>query len=280
MERILIAEDDEKIAWLEKDYLESNGYEARIVARGDKVIPELKRDSYDLLLLDIMLPGISGYDICRQIREEIDIPILMVTARTESVDVIRGLGLGADDYITKPFDPSQLVARVRSHLRRYARLTGKGKEGYADGRERILVQDIAIEPKTWKVWKKDKETRLPNREFELLRFLAENPNIVFSKEELFEKIWGYPDSYRVLKKGRLLELTGREFEILVLFARNPNIAFTRERIFDRVWGMEAVGDIATVTVHINNLREKIEEDPSNPQMIQTIWGVGYRFHPA
>lgn len=135
MERILIAEDDEKIAWLEKDYLESNGYEARIVARGDKVIPELKRDSYDLLLLDIMLPGISGYDICRQIREEIDIPILMVTARTESVDVIRGLGLGADDYITKPFDPSQLVARVRSHLRRYARLTGKGKEGYADERE-------------------------------------------------------------------------------------------------------------------------------------------------
>lgn len=280
MERILIAEDDEKIAWLEKDYLESNGYEARIVARGDKVIPELKRDSYDLLLLDIMLPGISGYDICRQIREEIDIPILMVTARTESVDVIRGLGLGADDYITKPFDPSQLVARVRSHLRRYARLTGKGKEGYADERERILVQDIAIELKTWKVWKKDKEIRLPNREFELLRFLAENPNIVFSKEELFEKIWGYPDSYRVLKKGRLLELTGREFEILVLFARNPNIAFTRERIFDRVWGMEAVGDMATVTVHINNLREKIEEDPSNPQMIQTIWGVGYRFHPA
>ena len=280
MERILIAEADEKIAWLEKDYLESNGYEARIVARGDKVIPELKRDSYDLLLLDIMLPGISGYDICRQIREEIDIPILMVTARTESVDVIRGLGLGADDYITKPFDPSQLVARVRSHLRRYARLTGKGKEGYADERERILVQDIAIEPKTWKVWKKDKEIRLPNREFELLRFLAENPNIVFSKEELFEKIWGYPDSYRVLKKGRLLELTGREFEILVLFARNPNIAFTRERIFDRVWGMEAVGDMATVTVHINNLREKIEEDPSNPQMIQTIWGVGYRFHPA
>ena len=232
MERILIAEDDEKIAWLEKDYLESNGYEARIVARGDKVIPELKRDSYDLLLLDIMLPGISGYDICRQIREEIDIPILMVTARTESVDVIRGLGLGADDYITKPFDPSQLVARVRSHLRRYARLTGKGKEGYADGRERILVQDIAIEPKTWKVWKKDKALRLPNREFELLRFLAENPNIVFSKEELFEKIWGY----------------------------------------------DYISDGATVSVHINRLREKIEDDARKPKIIETVWGAGYRLN--
>lgn len=159
MERILIAEDDEKIAWLEKDYLESNGYEARIVARGDKVIPELKRDSYDLLLLDIMLPGISGYDICRQIREEIDIPILMVTARTESVDVIRGLGLGADDYITKPFDPSQLVARVRSHLHRYARLTGKGKEGYADERERgFWSRTLPLSQKPGKYGKKIKRS--------------------------------------------------------------------------------------------------------------------------
>ena len=195
MERILIAEDDEKIAWLEKDYLESNGYEARIVANGDKVIPELMQDSYDLLLLDIMLPGMSGYDICRKIREEIDIPILMVTARAEAVDVIRGLGLGADDYITKPFDPSQLVARVRSHLKRYERLTGKrdGADG-AGGRkgktELIVIGAAVIEPRTWKVWKKENELKLPNREFELLRFLAENPNIVFSKEELFEKIWG------------------------------------------------------------------------------------------
>lgn len=232
MERILIAEDDEKIAWLEKDYLESNGYEARIVDRGDKVIPELIRDSYDLLLLDIMLPGLSGYDICRRIREEIDIPILMVTARTESVDVIRGLGLGADDYITKPFDPSQLVARVRSHLRRYARLTGKGKEEGLGSAGRILVQDIIIEPKTWKVWKKDQEIRMPNREFELLRFMAENPNIVFSKEELFEKIWGY----------------------------------------------DYISDGATVSVHINRLREKIEDDARNPNIIETVWGAGYRLN--
>ena len=195
MAKILIAEDDEKIAQLEKDYLESNGYETEIIYDGDSVIPELKSEPYDRVLLDIMLPGTSGYDICRTIRDEIDIPILMVTARAEAVDVIRGLGLGADDYITKPFDPSQLVAQVRSHLKRYERLTGKrdGADG-AGGRkgktEQIVIGDVVIEPRTWKVWKKEKELKLPNREFELLRFLAENPNIVFSKEELFEKIWG------------------------------------------------------------------------------------------
>lgn len=195
MAKILIAEDDEKIAQLEKDYLESNGYETEIIYDGDSVIPELKSEPYDRVLLDIMLPGTSGYDICRTIRDEIDIPILMVTARAEAVDVIRGLGLGADDYITKPFDPSQLVARVRSHLKRYERLTGKrdGEDG-AGGRkgktEQIVIGAAVIEPRTWKVWKKEKELKLPNREFELLRFLAENPNIVFSKEELFEKIWG------------------------------------------------------------------------------------------
>ena len=136
-----------------------------------------------------MLPGMSGYDICRRIRDEIDIPILMVTARAEAVDVIRGLGLGADDYITKPFDPSQLVARVRSHLKRYRRLTEK--QAPAGEPERITVKDLVIEPKNWKVWKGGTELKLPNREFELLRFLAENPNLVFSKEELFEKIWGF-----------------------------------------------------------------------------------------
>lgn len=237
MAKILIAEDDEKIAQLEKDYLESNGYETEIIYDGDSVIPELKSEPYDLVLLDIMLPGTSGYDICRTIRDEIDIPILMVTARAEAVDVIRGLGLGADDYITKPFDPSQLVARVRSHLKRYERLTGKrdGADG-AGGRkgktEQIVIGDAVIEPRTWKVWKKEKELKLPNREFELLRFLAENPNIVFSKEELFEKIWGY----------------------------------------------DYISDAATVSVHINRLREKIEDDARNPKIIETVWGAGYRLN--
>lgn len=231
MEKILIVEDDEKIAQLERDYLESNGYETVLIADGAGVIPELKKHKYDLVLLDVMLPGCSGYDICRKIRDEIDIPILMVTARTEAVDVIRGLGLGADDYITKPFDPSQLVARVRAHLKRYARLTAKraGEDGETD---QIVVQDVVIEPRTWKVWKKGKELKLPNREFELLRFLAENPNIVFSKEKLFEKIWGY----------------------------------------------DYISDAATVSVHINRLREKIEDDARNPKIIETVWGAGYRMN--
>ena len=234
MIKILIVEDDENIALLESDYLESNGYTTKIIGDGNEVIPELKKESYDLILLDVMLPGCSGYDICRRIRDEIDIPILMVTARTESVDVIRGLGLGADDYITKPFDPSQLVARVRSHLKQYERLTKKGaqEEKKREQPERISVENLVIEPKTWKVWKNGIELKLPNREFELLRFLAENPNIVFSKEELFEKIWGY----------------------------------------------DYVSDAATVSVHINRLREKIEDDARNPKIIETRWGAGYRLN--
>ena len=234
MEQILIAEDDEKIAQLEKDYLESSGYGVAIIKEGKKVIPELMKHDYNLVLLDIMLPGCSGYDICRTIREEIDIPILMVTARAEAVDVIRGLGLGADDYITKPFDPSQLVARVRSHLKRYERLTAgrdSGKRQTSEP-ERIVVDDVVIEPRTWKVWKNGNELKLPNREFELLRFLAENPNIVFSKEELFEKIWGY----------------------------------------------DYISDAATVSVHINRLREKIEDDARKPKIIETVWGAGYRLN--
>lgn len=231
MSRILIAEDDEKIAQLERDYLESNGYETDLIADGSKVILQLRKQEYDLLLLDIMLPGCSGYDICRQIRDEIDVPILMVTARTEAVDVIRGLGLGADDYITKPFEPSQLVARVRSHLKRYERLT-KDHRRDAGNTERIYVQDLIIEPQNWKAWKGETELKFPNREFELLCFLAENPNIVFSKEALFEKIWGF----------------------------------------------DYVSDAATVSVHINRLREKIEDDARNPKIIETVWGAGYRLN--
>lgn len=232
MAKILIVEDDEKIAFLEKDYLEINGYGTKILTDGRDVIRELKSENYALVLLDIMLPGCNGYDVCRQIRDEIDIPILMVTARSEAADIIRGLGLGADDYITKPFDPSELVARVRSHLKQYERLTSKREEKEPQNVEKIQIADVIIEPKTWKVWKKDKELKLPNREFQLLLFLAENANIVFSKEELFEKIWGY----------------------------------------------DYVSDAATVSVHINRLREKIEDDVRNPQIIETVWGVGYRLN--
>ena len=191
--KILIVEDDEKIAQLERDYLEIDGFDTEILHDGNEAVSRLRKQSYDLILLDVMLPGCSGYDVCRQIRDEIDIPILMVTAKSSGIDVIRGLGLGADDYITKPFDPSQLVARVRSHLKRYERLTSahRNQETNGEDKGKIRIRDVIIEPKTWKVWKGGRELKLPNREFELLRFLAQNPNIVFSKEQLFERIWGY-----------------------------------------------------------------------------------------
>lgn len=231
MYKVLIVEDDPEIAMLERDYLVINGYEAEIIMDGSEVLKELNKGGYHLMLLDIMLPGCSGYEICRQVRDTIDIPILMVTAKTESVDKIRGLGLGADDYIVKPFDPAELVARVKSHLSRYERLTSKENGENREGAV-ISIGSIRIFPQSWKVQKGDEELRFPNREFELLKFLAQNPNIVFSKEQLFEKIWGY----------------------------------------------DYMGDSATVTVHINRIREKIEDDPSNPQMIETVWGAGYRLN--
>lgn len=179
-----------------------------------------------------MLPGKSGYEICREIRDKVDIPILMVTARTESVDKIRGLGLGADDYIAKPFDPAELVARVNANLRQYDRMRQKPTEGKEEEPEEIQVYDLRILVNSWKVYKGEREIKFPNREFELLKFLAMNPNIVFSKEQLFEKIWGY----------------------------------------------DYMGDNATVMVHINRIREKIEDDSRNPKILKTVWGAGYCFN--
>ena len=232
MGRILIVEDDEEISMLERDYLEINGFETDIISDGSIAVQTALNGDYELVLLDLMLPGCNGYEICRELRDKIDIPILMVTARSESVDKIRGLGLGADDYIAKPFDPAELVARIKSHLNRYERLKGAAKGGSAAMDDAITIGDMKILPRSWKVYKGAEEIRLPNREFELLKFLAENPNLVFSKEQLFEKIWGY----------------------------------------------DYVGDSATVTVHINRIREKIEEDPSKPQIIETVWGAGYRLN--
>ena len=230
MSKILIVEDDSEIALLERDYLEIEGLESDVVSDGESAVSAALSGGYDLVLLDLMLPGLNGYDVCRQIRDRVDVPILMVTARTESVDKIRGLGLGADDYIAKPFDPAELVARVKAHLSRYARLTGSG--GRQAEQEVIVVGDLQILPRSWKVYKGERELKMPNREFALLKFLAENPNIVFSKEQLFETIWGY----------------------------------------------DYVGDSATVTVHIGRIREKIEDNPSHPKIIETVWGAGYRLN--
>lgn len=230
--RVLIVEDDEDISMVEEAYLEAAGFQTVIVRDGAEVSGLIAGEAFDLILLDLMLPGKSGYEVCREIRDKVDIPILMVTARTESVDKIRGLGLGADDYIAKPFDPAELVARVNANIRQYDRMLQKRPGQMADEPEEIRIADLRILPDGWKVYKGDREIRFPNRKFELLKFLAMNPNIVFSKEQLFEKIWGY----------------------------------------------NYVGDSATVMVHINRIREKIEDDSKNPKILETVWGAGYRLN--
>lgn len=228
MYRILIIEDDELIAELERDYLEASGFEVVIELNGARGLEEVMAGGYDTLILDLMLPGKSGFDICREVRQVLDIPVIMVTAKKEDVDKIRGLGLGADDYMVKPFSPAELVARVRSHIQIHERLLAQ-KE--VQQTQSIHIRNMTIMPRERRVLVDDQEVSLTNKEFELLLFLSENPNIVFSKETLF----------------------------------------------DRIWGMDAVGNTATVTVHVNRLREKVEKDPSNPQFIETVWGAGYRF---
>lgn len=228
--KILIVEDDPDISMIEEVYLQSAGFETKILPDGTGIRALLEQEKYDLILLDLMLPGKSGYEICREIRDQVDIPILMVTARTETVDKLKGFGVGADDYIAKPFDPAELVARVRANLRQSER--GRTEQPVQSQEEEIRIGDLRILVNNWKVYKGDRELKLPNREFELLKFFAENPNIVFSKEQLFEKIWGY----------------------------------------------DYVGDSATVMVHINRIREKIEEDSKNPKILETVWGAGYRLN--
>lgn len=227
MNKILIIEDEVAIAELEKDYLELSGFEVTIETSGDVGVTKALKGEYDLIILDLMLPNIDGFEICKRIREEKNVPIIMVSAKKDDIDKIRGLGLGADDYMTKPFSPSELVARVKAHLARYERLIGTGtKEN-----EIIEIRGIKIDKTARRVYVNGEEKIFTTKEFDLLTFLAENPNHVYTKEELFQKIWD----------------------------------------------MESIGDIATVTVHIKKIREKIEFNTSKPQYIETIWGVGYRF---
>lgn len=231
--RILIVEDDSDICMIEEAYLKAAGFETYLCKNGNEALLLLKKESFDLILLDLMLPGKSGMEICREIRDYVHVPILMVTARTESIDKINGFAIGADDYISKPFDPAELVARVSSHLRQYDRLKDSlKKQPLQTNPEEIIAGNLRILPDSWKVYKGKEEIHFPNREFELLRFLATNPDIVFSKETLFEKIWGY----------------------------------------------DYLGDSSTVMVHINRIREKIEEDKKNPRILETVWGAGYRFN--
>ena len=227
MRNILIIEDDGDIASIERDYLELNGYQVEIAPDGITGLERGLHGNFHLILLDLMLPGMDGFSVCRRLREATDIPILMVTARQEDIDKIRGLGLGADDYIEKPFSPSVLVARVNAHLARYERLTGGQRKPCSE----LQVGEIRINTDTRRVFVGDREVALKNKEYELLLFLMLHLDMVFSREDLYEK----------------------------------------------VWGLEAMGDNATVAVHINRLREKLERDPSHPRYIQTVWGAGYRF---
>lgn len=225
--KILIIEDEVSIAELEKDYLELSDFEVTIETTGDQGLATAVREDFDLIILDLMLPNMDGFEVCRLIREVKDIPILLVSAKKEDIDKIRGLGLGADDYITKPFSPSELVARVKAHLARYERLVGSN----IHKNEVIEIRGLKIDKTARRVYVNGEEKAFTTKEFDLLTFLAENPNHVFTKEELFNNIWD----------------------------------------------MESIGDIATVTVHIKKIREKIEFDTSKPRYIETIWGVGYRF---
>ncbi|WP_196593361.1 response regulator transcription factor [Pectinatus sottacetonis] len=230
MKKVLLIEDDNGIAELERDYLEASGFIVDMAENGTKGLKKALSNVYNIILLDIMLPGIDGFKICREIRKVKKIPILMISAKREDIDKIRGFGLGADDYIVKPFSPGELVARVKAHISRYEQLTG---EKNCKNQQKILqTGNLEIQLETHRVYLSEKEVILTNREFELLVFLAKNPGIVFSKNSLFE----------------------------------------------RVWGLEAMSDTATVMVHINRIREKIEPDPSSPFYIETVWGAGYRFH--
>lgn len=185
MKKILIVEDEITIAELEKDYLEFEGFAVDIASDGIKGIQMVETGDYDLIVLDLMLPGINGFEILKKIRADHTIPMLMVSARTEDADKIRGLGLGADDYITKPFSPSEMVARVKSHLATYERLTGKEKRP-----EILHIRNLTIEPDARRVYLSDQEIALTATEYDLLYFLASNPNRVYSKEMLMDRIWG------------------------------------------------------------------------------------------
>ena len=227
MNKILIIEDEEAIADLEKDYLELSGFEVEVANDGEVGLKKAMEEDYNLIILDLMLPGIDGFEICRTVRDEKNTPIIMVSAKKDDIDKIRGLGLGADDYMTKPFSPSELVARVKAHLARYERLIGSTVEE----NKVIEIRGLKIDTTARRVWVNCEEKTFTTKEFDLLTFLASHPNHVYTKDELFSEIWD----------------------------------------------MESIGDIATVTVHIKKIREKIEFDTSKPQYIETIWGVGYRF---
>lgn len=226
---ILIIEDDQSIAQLQKDYLEISGYTVTVAGSGPEGLKAMEKADFHLVILDIMLPGMDGFEVLKTIREQELLPVLLVSARGEELYKIKGLGLGADDYITKPFSSGELVARVKAHIQKFERM--KERFGNEAEKRSLQIRGLEIEKEARRVLMNGREILLPQKEFELLLFLFQHPGRVFSKEELFE----------------------------------------------RIWGLDATGDISTVTVHIARIRDKIEENPSKPQYIGTVWGSGYKF---
>jgi two-component system, OmpR family, response regulator len=188
MKKVLIIEDDTSIAQLQKDYLELSGFEVNICTDGLDGLNSMNKNKFDLVILDIMLPKLDGYDILRSIHEDKDIPVLLVSAKKEEIDKIKGLSLGADDYITKPFSPGELVARVKTHIQNYERI--KSRFGITENVSSIIIRGLEIQKTSRRVFIHGREVNLPQKEFELLIHLAQNPNRVFGREELFERIWG------------------------------------------------------------------------------------------
>jgi len=227
MKRVLIIEDEKSIAGLQRDYLDIHGFAADLEHRGDIGLRKALSGDYDLVILDLMVPGMDGFELCRQLRAKTEIPIIVISARSEETYIIRGLGLGADDYMTKPFSPAEMVARVKAHLDRYERYAGRA----GAKQDTIRIRGLTI----------DRASR------------------------------------RVHLDGREIQLTAKEFDLLAFLASHPDQVFSRSAIFEQVWGLDAEGDLATVTVHIGRLRDKLEADPANPQYIETVWGAGYRF---
>ena len=224
--KILIVEDEKEISSLVRDYLAASNYQVIVAADGEEGVALFRKEKPDMAILDIMLPKMDGFEVCRTIRQESKIPIIMLSARKEDTDKILGLGLGADDYITKPFSPRELIARVQSHFRRYSELSEPTQKSDA-----LIFGDLEIDPK----------------------------------------------AYIVKVRGSEVPFSVKEFEILHYLALNMNQALSREKIFEAIWGFNEYGDINTVTVHVRKIREKIEEDPSTPKYIETIWGIGYKF---
>lgn len=224
MQRILIIEDDTSIAELERDYLEVNGFICTLAARGTNGLELALAEDFDLIIIDIMLPGLDGFGVISELRKKKQTPVIFLSAKNDDISKIKGLGLGADDYMTKPFSPNELVARVKAHIARYAAL--------AQGKNSLLTAGGLLIDK---------------------------------------------DAHRVAVDGNEVSLTAKEYDLLLFLAEHPNRTFSKDVLFDRIWGMDALGDISTITVHIQRIRDKIQT--GSRKYIETVWGVGYRFLP-